>query len=174
MLLKLSHFPEIFLASVCQNMNTKEKLFCILQNMLTALINVLKTQSGKQPSFSKPGTVTTHSALEPLIDITWSKLSDYMQLPLEPKKAFFSLHKTCKHTLMCKIGGMTLYGSSGGETHVNRSCKSEPKRYNDCLVKAQLIITTWKPRPGNHLFFFFLNNEKQNEPQRLQSTRRNF
>ena len=42
-------------------------------------------------------------------------LSDYMQLPLEPQKAscylfIFSTYtvETCKHTLMCKIGRVTL------------------------------------------------------------------
>ena len=51
--------------------------------------------------------------------LTGGKLSDYMQLPLEPQKAhyyFFTyavvLPKTCKHTpVMCKIGGFTLFNT---------------------------------------------------------------
>lgn len=58
-------------------------------------------------------------------------------------------------------------GSSGGQyqIHVNRSY---PKRYNDWPVKAQLIVTTWKPQPGN---LFFLKQWKTNKPQQLQTTR---
>ena len=51
--------------------------------------------------------------------ITGGSLSDYMQVPLETQKALYNffffffltyvvLPKICKHTLMCKIGGVTL------------------------------------------------------------------
>ena len=48
----------------------------------------------------------THNATQPLSD----NLSDYMQLPLEPQKAFYYsfshhgevLHKSCEHSLICQ------------------------------------------------------------------------
>ena len=55
--------------------------------------------------------------MQPLTDITDDNISDYIQLPMEPQKSlyyFFSLFsvsvhlKTCKNTLMCKIGGITV------------------------------------------------------------------
>ena len=47
----------------------------------------------------------TKHATKPVSDITGCNLSDYMQLPLEPRKV---LPETCKHTIMCRIGGVTL------------------------------------------------------------------
>ena len=58
------------------------------------------------------GTHITHNAT---CAITEGSLSDCMQLSLEQEKALYYifhivavLHKTCKHTLMCKVGGVTL------------------------------------------------------------------
>lgn len=53
-----------------------------------------------------------------------------------------------------------MLGSSGGQYQINVNW-SYPQRYNDWLVKAQLIITTWKPRPGNH-FFRAMKNKQTN------------
>ena len=60
-------------------------------------------------------TSITHNATLPLSDITGGNLSEYMQLPMEPQKALYYfytdlavLFKTCKHTWMYKIGGVTL------------------------------------------------------------------
>lgn len=52
--------------------------------------------------------------MKPLTDITEGNVSDYIQLPMEPQKStFFTFYasvclKTCKSTLMCKIGGITV------------------------------------------------------------------
>ena len=50
-------------------------------------------------SFSKPGACITHNAALPLSDITGGKLSDYLQLALEPQMAtqVIVLCETCKH-----------------------------------------------------------------------------
>lgn len=42
-------------------------------------------------SSSQPCACITHSATEPLSDITWHDLPDYMQVPPEPQKALFRL-----------------------------------------------------------------------------------
>ena len=55
-----------------------------------------------------PAVYITHNATQPLSDITGGNFSDYMQLPLEPQKAFYHFFwlyavapKTCSHTLRC-------------------------------------------------------------------------
>ena len=66
-------------------------------------------------SFSKPGAYIPHDATQPLGDITGGSLSDHMELPLELQKAYTTFYiytaplpKTCKHSLMCKNGEVTL------------------------------------------------------------------
>ena len=49
-------------------------------------------------SFSEPVAYITHNPMWPLSDITEGHSSDHVQLPL----------KTCRDTLMCEIGGVTL------------------------------------------------------------------
>ncbi len=64
---------------------------------------------------SKPAAYITHNSIW-ASDKTLDNLSDFMQLPLDPLKSlynFFFSHavafpKSCKQTLMCKIGGVVL------------------------------------------------------------------
>ena len=66
------------------------------------------------PNLAKPSAFITHNASQPPRDITSGNLSDYTQLPLEPQKAQYyfcnTCSVTCKHALMCNIGGVTLQG----------------------------------------------------------------
>lgn len=50
------------------------------------------------PSFAKPDAPITHNATSPASDITGANLSDGMQLPLEPLKAFYYSF----HIFFCK------------------------------------------------------------------------
>ena len=63
--------------------------------------------------FSKAVANITHTATSPKSDITEGNLSDYKQITLKPQKApyyfFHIVHpKTCKHTSMYKMVGVTL------------------------------------------------------------------
>lgn len=57
-------------------------------------------------AFAKP---TSPNMQHTKSDITGGNLSAYMQLPLYAYMySIVILPKTCKHTLMCKIGGLAL------------------------------------------------------------------
>ena len=57
-------------------------------------------------SISKPGAYIAHSASQPLCDITGGSLSDYLQLPLEPRDFIF--HAVVFHRPVDEIGCVAL------------------------------------------------------------------
>ena len=107
------------MGNVSSRVSEKEKGKCGIIKVFHFLVLLYRLRSAvHDESAMTDSCLCTHNAT--LRDITGGNLSDYMQLPPEPKKAFplyffFPIythtvvqHEACEHTSICKIGGVTL------------------------------------------------------------------
>ena len=110
------------MGNVSSRVSEKEKGKCGIIKVFHFLVLLYRLRSAvHDESAMTDSCLCTHNAT--LRDITGGNLSDYMQLPPEPKKGFYTVlfslythththtvvqHEACEHTSICKIGGVTL------------------------------------------------------------------
>ena len=92
-------------------------------------------------SFSKPSTYITHNATLPLGDIPGGKFSDYMQFPQVVPAV---LPNICKHTLICKMCGVSLYVQLPNHTHKTFFNFNKLKQDLSMKIYLPALLWTWE------------------------------